>query len=249
MAITTKHLILICIMALSIIHLSLLCPAESAEAPGVSPGTISVTGTAFDYYSPDTVEIVLAVESRNMSASGAAENNRTIMDKVITKLKRIIDSEQDKIKTVSYNLQPRYRYDRKQEKSIMIGYIATNQISVQTNKIDKAGDIIDSAISLGANRVQNINFSIAETKEFCRILLSKAAKSARDEADTVASSFDTKITGVKEASSSCSTHEQKPVVRYDMMQEMAAARASTPIEAGDIRLTATVRTVFIISER
>jgi uncharacterized protein YggE len=246
MVLTTKHLILISIMALSIIHLSLLCPADSAEAPGASPGTISVTGTAFDYYSPDTVEIVLAVESRNISASGAAENNRTIMDKVITKLKRIIDPEQDRIKTISYNLQPRHEYDRKKNKSIMVGYTATNQISVKTKKIDKAGDIIDSAISSGANRVQNINFSIVETKEFCRILLTKAAKSARDEADTVASSFDTKITGVKEASSSCSTHEQRPVIRYDMMQGEAATKTSTPIEAGDIRLTATVSTVFII---
>jgi uncharacterized protein YggE len=245
MVITTKHLILICIMAVSIIHLSLLCPADSAEVPSVSSGTISVTGTAFDYYSPDTVEIVLAVESRNISASGAAENNRTIMDKVITKLKRIIDSEQDTIKTISYNLQPRHEYDRKQEKSILVGYTATNQISVKTKKIDKAGDIIDSAISSGANRVQSINFSIVDTKEFCRILLSKAAKNAREEADTVASSFDTKITGVKDVSSSCSTHEQRPVIRYDMMQEKAIARASTPIEAGDIRLTATVRTVFI----
>ncbi len=246
MVIKTKHLIIISIMALSMIHLSLLCPAESAEVPSVSPGTISVTGTTFDYYSPDTVEIVLAVESRNISASGAAKNNKTIMNKVITKLKQIIDLEQDRIKTISYNLQPRHEYDRKQEKSILVGYTATNQISVKTKKIDKAGDIIDSAISSGANRVQSINFSIVEKKELCRILLTKAAKSARDEADIVASSFGTKITGIKEASSSCSTHEQRPVMRYDMIHEKAAARVSTPIEEGDIRLTATVRTVFTI---
>ena len=245
MVITKKQLVLIFIMALSIMHLSLLCPANSAEVPGDSPGTISVTGTAFDHYSPDTVEIVLAVQSMNISASEAAGNNRTIMDKVITKLKRLIDPEQDRIKTISYTLQPRYKHDRKQEKNILVGYTATNRVSIKTKKIDKAGDIIDSAVSSGANRVESINFSIVEKKEPCRMLLSMAAKSARDEADTVASSLDTKITGLKEASSSCSTDDHRPVMRA-MMQEAAVARAATPVQAGDIRITATVRTVFLI---
>ena len=115
---------------------------------------------------------------------------------------------------------------------------------MKTKKIDKAGEIIDSAISAGANRVQNINFSIVETKEFCRVLLAKAAKNAQDEAETVASSFGKKITGVKSASSSCSTYE-RPVVRHDMMMERAAVKTSTPIEAGDIKVTATIHTVFI----
>lgn len=244
--ITRKHLIFICVMALSIMHASLLFPAESAEAPGTVSRTISVTGTSFDYYAPDTVEIVLAVESRNISASGAAANNRAVMDKVFADLKQTLDPEQDRIKTISYNLQPRHQYDRKQEKNILVGYTATNQISVRTKKIDKAGDIIDSAISSGANSVQSVHFSIVETMELCRILLSKAAGHARDEADTVASSLDTKITGLKEASSSCGAHETTPVIRHDMMLEKAAAGASTPIEAGDIKLTATVRTVFTI---
>ncbi|MBL7032179.1 MAG: SIMPL domain-containing protein [Nitrospira sp.] len=236
--------ILACVIVLAIMHSSLLCTAESAEVPGEPPGTISVTGTSFDHYSPDTVEIVLAVESKSITASGAANNNRTVIDKVITKLKLLLDPEQDTIKTISYTLQPRHEYDRKKEKNILVGYTAANQISVKTKKIDKAGEIIDSAISAGANRVQNINFSIVETKAFCRGLLAKAANNARDEADTVASSFGKNITGVKNASSSCSTHE-RPVVRHDMMLERAAAKTSTPIEAGNIKVTATVHTVFI----
>ena len=244
MARRTYYSILLFVIMLAIMHSSLLCAAESAEVPGNPPGTISVTGTSFDHYSPDTVEIVLAVESRSISASGAAEKNRTVMDNVITGLKRILDDELDTIKTTSYRLQPKHEYDRKKEKSILVGYTAANQISVKTKKIDKAGEIIDSAISAGANRVQKINFSIVETKEFCRALIAKAAKNARDEADTVASSFGKKITGLKNASSSCGTHE-RPVVRHDMMLERAAAKTSTPIEAGDIKLTATVHTVFI----
>jgi hypothetical protein len=244
MATKTKHPILICILALSLMHILLLSPAYSAAAPNDPSGTISVTGTAFDHYSPDTVEIVLAVESMSISASGAAEKNRTVMDKVITTLKRITDPEQDTIKTTSYSIQPRHEYDRKQEKSILAGYTASNQISIKTGKIDKAGEIIDRAISAGANRVQNINFSIVEIKEFCRTLLAKAAQNARDEADTVASSFSKKISGLKNASSSCSTG-RPPVVRHEIMLERAVAKASTPIETGNIKLTATIHTIFM----
>ena len=247
MAIKSKRLLLICILALSIIHISLLCPADSAEPPIDPSGTISVIGTAFDHYSPDTVEIVLAVESMSISASGAAEKNKTVMDKVITTLNQILDTEQDTIKTTSYRLQQRHEYDRKQDKSILVGYTAANQISIKTKKIDKAGEIIDSAISAGANRVQSINFSIVETKEFCRVLLAKAAKNAQDEANTVASSFSKKISGLKSASSSCSTHE-RPIVRHAMMLEKSAARASTPIEAGNIKVTATIHSVFLFKK-
>ena len=240
----TKHPILICILALSLINISLLCPADSAEPPGDPSGTISVTGTAFDHYTPDTVEIVLAVESMSISASGAAEKNRTVIDKVITRLKLILDPKQDMIKTTAYRLQPRHEYDRKQEKSILVGYAASNQISIKTGKIDKAGEFIDRAISAGANRVQSINFSIVETKEFCRTLLAKAAKNAQDEADTVASSFSKKISGLTNASSSCSTG-RPPVVRHEIMLERAVAKASTPIEVGNIKLTATIHSVFL----
>ena len=244
MARRTYYSIILCMIVLAIMHSSLLCTAESADDPGDLPGTISVTGTSYDHYSPDTVEIVLAVENRSITASEAEKNNSTIMDKVITRLKRLIDPEQDTIKTISYSLQPRHEYDRKMEKNILVGYTAANQISVKTKMIDKAGEIIDSAVSAGANRVQGINFSIVEIKEFCGALIAKAAKNARDEADTVASSFGRTITGLKNASSSCSTHE-RPVVRHEMMLKKAAASTSTPIETGDIKVTATIHTVFI----
>jgi hypothetical protein len=42
---------------------------------------------------------------------------------------------------------------------ILNGYRVSNLLSIQTEKIDSAGDIIDAAVSSGANRIDNVHFN------------------------------------------------------------------------------------------
>ena len=39
-----------------------------------------------------------------------------------------------------------------------------NLLSIQTEKIDSAGDIIDAAVSSGANRIDNVSFQLSDDK-------------------------------------------------------------------------------------
>lgn len=211
-------------------------------------GTISATGTASENYPPDTAEIILATETTAMTVSQATQKNNTLSEKVINRVKKIIKPEEgDTIKTSSYSLQPAYEYDQTENKNKFIGYRVTNQISVSTKQIANAGKLIDAATEAGANRVDNISFTISAKSDYCKHLLRQATERARSEAEVVAQSLGTKIAGVKEASSSCGAEMHRPVYQFGMAQEDAMmAKSGAPVEAGTLMLQGTVRTVFYL---
>jgi uncharacterized protein YggE len=113
-----------------------------------------------------------------------------------------------------------------------------------------AGKLIDSAIEEGANRVDNISFTISDNKEICKHLLRQAAERAKSEAEVVAQALSTKIVGIKDVSSSCGGEMHRPVYQLGMAQEDAMmAKSVVPVEAGTINLQSSVRTVFYIDSQ
>ncbi len=215
--------------------------------PDSTKGTISATGTATNNFPPDTAEIILAVETRAKTVSQAAQKNNTISEKVINALKAIIDKEKgDMIKTSSYSIHPKYEYDKTRKRNIFIEYLVTNQITVKTGEIKDVGKVIDSAVEQGSNRVHNINFTIADDNNYCEQLLDKAAKRGKLEAEVVARSLGTEITGIKSVSSSCSNFNQPPIYPRGMALEAVESRSKVSIEPGSIKLVGTVSLVFFI---
>lgn len=222
--------------------------ARAEDQQNDKRGTISVTGAASDNYPPDTVEIILATETTAMTVSQATQKNNTLSEKVISRLMKTLKPEEgDMIKTSSYSLQPVYEYDQTKNKNRFIGYRVTNQITVRTKQIANAGSLIDGATEEGANRVDNISFTISDNNEYCRHLLRQATERARSEAEVVAQSLGTEIAGVKEVSSSCGTEMHRPVYQFGMAQENAMmAKSGAPVEAGTLMLQGTVRIVFYL---
>jgi uncharacterized protein YggE len=202
-------------------------------------GTISVTGTASENYPPDTAEIVLAIETTANKVSQAMQKNKISADKVISVLKELISKvEEDTIKTSSFSLQT-------SRKNRFVGYKVSNQITLKSKQITEVGKFIDSATDAGANRVDDIRFILLDDRAYCKLLLSQATERARSEADTVAESLGTKITGIKDVSASCGSEAPRPLYRFGMAGEEAmAAKSPTPVEAGTVVLTSSVRAIF-----
>jgi len=233
----------------------LLCTAlstktVSAEKPQDDKrGTISVTGTASGNYPPDTAEIVFAVENGAVTVTQAVQTNNIISEKVIDGLKKLMRAGQgDTIKTTSYSLQPIYEYDQITRKNNFKEYKIINQITLKTKQISNAGKFIDSAIEEGANRVDNIIFSLSKSGNYCKPLLQEAAESAKSEAETVARSLGADIAGIKEVSSSCGTEMPRPVYQLGMARnEAMAVKSQASVESGAITLNATVKVMFYLN--
>jgi uncharacterized protein YggE len=213
-------------------------------------GTISVTGEAREYNTPDTALMTLGVETTGKTVSETVAENNKRSEGVVSALKSLISpAAGDSIKTSSYAIQPVYEYDNVKKKSILTGYRVLNQVTVRTKKIEIAGKIIDNAIQSGANQVQSISFMLSEEKEYCEGVLRKAAEGAKREAFFVARTLGTTISGIKSISPSCGRQPQ-PIHRQPVMEmKMAAAAPETALEAGDVVVSATVNVVFYINKQ
>ena len=234
------------------IGIMLTVTAAAAESQGEDKrGTVSVTGTAIDNYPPDTAKLVLAIENTSSTVSQVTQKNNAIAEKVISEVKKLLKSDAgDEVKTSSYSLEPVYEYDQGTKRNKFIGYKATNQITIKTKQISNLGRFIDSAVEQGVNRVDNISFSLSDTKGFCKSLLQQATEQARSDAEVVAQSLGTRIVGIKDISASCVGEMPRPLYQFGMAEEkVVAAKSATPVEAGTLMLQGTVMAVFYIDEQ
>ena len=248
-----KKIILSAILA-GIFVSGLAISGNAADNNVPERGFISVSTNANDEVSPDTVEINIAVKTKdNKSLQKAANENKTVSDNVYSALKLMINSQNgDYIKTADYSARPVYVYNN--NKKILDKYEVSNSIIVHTKNIDKTGSIIDKAISLGATDVNDLRFSVSNYENKCNELLAQASQKAKNRVDIVAKASGTYVTGVKNMNISCSENSSnrvtyrlsKNLMAADGAMEAAAPQVSTPIQSGVIKIYANLNAEYFI---
>lgn len=236
----------------------LIIPAIAGTSPDkvCEKGTINSSYTAEKEVSPDTAEVSIAVKTEDThSLSSAITKNKEISEKVYANLKGMIDnSKGDYLKTSNFSANPSYRYTG--GKQIFEKYEVSNNIIVHTKNIEKISAMIDKSLKLGATNVDSLSFSLSEKDNICANLLKEAAQKSKNRADLVASASGTSVTGIKSLDTSCTVNRygssRNMYVSNRMMyaetaMDNAAAGASTPdIEAGVIKVYATVGASYFI---
>ena len=215
-----------------------------------SENTISVTGSAIASSTPDTLIVVLGVESEAKSASQSLSQNSDALNSVISSLTNSGVSEDD-IQTSNFRIYPLYDFSDSKDKQILIGYRVSNILSIQTDKIDSAGSIIDSAVSSGANRVDNVSFQLSDEK-IQRIsdgLIADAIEDATQKAEKALVPLKQKIVGVKSVvihDNIMSYYDSPMRASFDGLV-MESSIKSAPIMSGDEEIRTDVSVVFYIS--
>lgn len=219
--------------------------AARADERAPERRTISVTGQGEVAAAPDLATLSIAVETVGPKASAAASDNAQRSAAVVNALKNLIGKE-DKITTSRYSLEPRYQQPKPGEaiEPRITGYVARNEVQVETRKIDSVGSLIDGANTAGANRISGIQFSLSNRNEQLRAALEKAGAEARAQAESVAKALGVRLKEVASATTSTGPVAQP---RY-YAQGMAAmeARAPTPIEPGTLSVSATLQVTYNI---
>ena len=246
------------IMAVALMGLAAGLATVSVNAATVvnteERGYITVSSSANTELTPDVVEISIAVRTEDSkSLQKATAKNKEISDSVYTALKAMINAQNgDYVKTADFSATPLYTYSG--NKRNFDKYQVSNNVIVHTKNIDKAGDIIDKAISLGATDVNNLTFSVSNYDKQCDELLGVATQKAKNRADIIAKSASSYVTGVKSLNISCSMN-QNNVVQYRLMAknlsfgasaDAAAPEAATPIQSGVIKIFANVNASFFV---
>ena len=219
-----------------------------------SEQTISVSGTATASSSPDSLVIILGVESEAKTANESLSENSNSLNSVISSLTNSGLSEDD-IQTSNFSIYPMYDSIKDFNgnwQQVLTGYRVSNILSIQTDKIDSAGDIIDSAVSSGANRVDNVSFQLSDEKyqKISDDLIADAINDATQKAEKALVPLKQKIVGVK----SVVIHDNV-VPYYDSPMRASfdgfaeSSMKSAPIMSGDEEITTNVSVVFYISQQ
>jgi uncharacterized protein YggE len=218
-----------------------------------SEQTISVSGSSTISSNPDTLIIVLGVESEAKTANDSLSQNSDSLNSVISALNNSGISEDD-IQTSNFSIYPLYDSIKDSDgnwQQILNGYRVSNILLIQTDKINSAGDIIDAAVSSGANRVDNISFQLSDDKlqKISDDLIANAINDATQKAEKALVPLNQKIVGVK----SVVIHDNV-IPYYDSPMRASfdgfaeSSMKSAPIMSGDEEITTNVSVVFYIAQ-
>ena len=219
-----------------------------------SEQTISVSGSATASSNPDTLVIVLGVESEAKTANESLSQNSNSLNSVISSLTNSGLTEDD-IQTSNFSIYPTYDSIKDFNgnwQQVLTGYRVSNILSIQTDKIGSAGDIIDAAVSSGANRVDNVSFQLSDKKlqKISDDLIADAINDATQKAEKALVPLKQKIVGVK----SVVIHDNV-VPYYDSPMRASfdgfaeSSMKSAPIMSGDEEIITNVSVVFYISQQ
>jgi len=170
--------------------------------------TITVTASGEVHGTPDVADLVLGVSGR---AGSAAE----VMSRIADRAQKVIDAvhdagvSDDDIQTADLSVQPAYDNDGK-----VMGYEASNTVSVRIRDLTKAGAIVDAAAAeVGDDiRVQGITFSIDDDSALLAAARTKATKRARAQAEQLARGADVEVGELRSITVSMSSVPLAPLV-------------------------------------
>lgn len=199
---------------------------------------ITTQGTGIVNGSPDTISIVLGVQTQASEAASAMAENAELADTLIQTI-RAQGVERQDITTTNLSVQPNY-----QPAGAIDGYTVTNQVTATLRDVAKSGDLIDAA-ARGAGdaiRVQNLAFSIADDSDLRAQARAQAVTQAQKQALQVADAAGVKLGAVQ----SIIETPEVGAAPFPQARAMADSAASTPIEAGSQELSVSVSVTYKI---
>lgn len=209
-------------------------------------GTLSSSGKSVIKIKPDKVILSLGVETTNKTADAALAYNSKLMNKILIALKKA-GVRENETNTASFGISPNYNYSQSSRENL-IGFTARNSIIIESSNINATSNWIDTAITVGANNINSIDFTISD-KNLERIknsLIKPAIDNAAEKANIAASALGLKIVGVK--SIKLLEFTTSPLPQQEFATQAKATMPSTPIIAGEQTISQNVDIIFIISK-
>ena len=162
--------------------------AGAYQAPNsIQPETtLSINAQATVKREPDIAYINAGVQAEGDTATEAMESQAEAMTSVFDALEKAGVAEKD-MQTSNFSLWPRYTYIETKLKDgsshgeqKLIGYTASNQLTIKVRDLDSLGTMLDSLVKAGGNTFNGLNFALDDNTEVRdearRALLPPAAK-------------------------------------------------------------------------
>ncbi|WP_332647545.1 SIMPL domain-containing protein [Lysinibacillus sp. 54212] len=198
---------------------------------------IKVTGSGQVAAKPDMVQFQIEVVTTGQDVSEAQEQNAVTMNQVIQSIVELT-IPRESIQTAAYTISPRYDYI--EGRQVFRGYEVSNAITVKLTDLTQVGTVIDTAVQNGATHISSIQFTISNEDIYYQQALKVALQNAKLKAKTIAEKM--KLSLYPQPIEIVEISNSRPAP-YQAAYNMNEA-SSTPIEPGQLTISATVNVKF-----
>ena len=161
-------------------HLSIDAALHSSDKP-----YIQAHGEATILVKPDQAVIELGVTSQASTAAAAGAQNASASDALLARLRGALRGN-DRVTTSAYSIQPAYRYPKPGASPSVVGYTATNLVTIVIDDLTRVGPVIDTATQAGANEIRSLQYRVKDEQPAQERALREAATRAKARADAMA---------------------------------------------------------------
>jgi len=206
--------------------------------------TITVSGTGEVYAKPDLAITSFSVIKEAKTVAEALSSNTEKMNAVIQAMKDQGIEDKD-LKTISFNISPRYEWDKSSSIYLegerkLVGYEVSQTLEVKIRELDKTADILQSGADAGSNQVGNLQFTIENSDELKAQAREVAIDEAKEKADVLAKQLDVRLAGVTSFS------ESRVGGVYYMDAKAESGMGGVQIETGENKIEVSVSVTYKI---
>ena len=206
-----------------------------------NPREIVVSGEGRVAVQPDVAVLSLGVTREARLAKDALDDTSREVAKVLEVLKRAGLAARD-IQTSSVSLSP--RWDRPQNNTLprVVGYIASNTLSIRLRDLEALGGLMDQVVGSGANQMNGLSFTLADRGPVEDEARAEAVKDAVAKARLLAEAAGVTLGPVRRITEGGG---QGPVAGAFRSEAFAA---DVPVAAGEIDVRISVTVTFDIAD-
>jgi uncharacterized protein YggE len=225
--------------------LAFLHPAAAQEK---TMPTITVVGEGTATAVSDLAVISVGVVTQAARAADALAQNSKAMTDVITVVKEAGIEPRD-VETSRVSLRPQYSQPSagSREAPKLVGYEASNTVSIRVRVLDKVGIVLDRLVTAGANQIRGIELTLAEPGPLRDKARTAAMKDALRKGAMLADAAGVRIVRLFSVVEDFSEAPRPLSMR--MSAEAAGPRAPVPIEAGEQEIRGRITAVFEIAPK
>ncbi len=231
--------------------LSALALTAALCATPALAGQIAISGTGEVTAAPDMAFVNSGVTSQGATAAEAMAANTAAMNELIATLKAAGIEARD-IQTSGFSVSPNYVYsDARDANGYQLppkvsGYQVYNTVNVRVRDLASLGAVLDKAVTVGANTINGVSFSVADPAPLYDEARKLAFANAKQKAALYAEVAGEKLGDIESITESQSYNQPMP----QMMRAVAdsAAAAPVPIESGELSFSIDVQVAWELED-
>ncbi len=215
-----------------------------ALAQEMSDGVVSITGIGEVTAAPDTAFVTSGVTSQGATAREALDANTAAMNELLATLKAAGIEARD-IQTSGFSVNPNYVYsDARDANGYTLppkidGYQVYNTVNVRVRDLATLGAVLDKAVTVGANTINGISFTVADPTTLLDEARKAAFADARKKAELYAGLAGEDLGEIKMISESQGYSQPEPYMMRAMSAD--AASAPVPVAGGELSFSISVQ--------